>query len=296
MQQRTIQHAVSLEGIGLHSGQSVVVEMLPAQEDTGIVFLRTDLADAQPIPATYQAVSNTLLSSNLTNQLNQQVGTVEHLMSAIAALGIDNLLVKVSAAEVPILDGSAYVFIEQLLDAGIAEQTQPKRFIQILRPVSVNEGDKWAKIQPYDGFSLDIEIAFNHPVFQQKTQRFRSDFNRQSFTNDIATARTFGFLKDIEQLQSQKLALGGSLKNAVVLDDTGVINPEGLRFDDEFVRHKILDAVGDLYLAGHQLLGAFSAYKSGHKLNNELLRAIFSDEQNFKVVTKYDIGEVRIVY
>lgn len=288
MQQRTIQNPIKLEGIGLHSGKAVQIRFLPAPINHGIKFLRSDLTDAQPIPAIYQAVTDTMMSSNLTNALGQRIGTVEHLMSAIAALAIDNLQVEVSAPEVPIMDGSAIQFIEVLQQAGIAEQVAAKQYIQVIRPVEVRVADKIAGFRPYDGFVLDFQIEFNHPAFDASYEKFRLDFNEGNFIEHIAKARTFGFLKDIEHLKSNNLGLGGSMDNAIVLDDSGVLNPEGLRYADEFVRHKVLDAIGDLYLAGHQILGEFYAYKSGHALNNQLLKALFSDESNYKVVTKYD--------
>ena len=288
MQQRTIQQPINLEGIGLHSGNPVHLRFSPAPIDYGIQFLRSDVAQAKPIPAIYHAVTDTMMSSNLTNELGQRIGTVEHLMSAIAALQIDNLQIEVSAPEIPIMDGSAIEFVQVLQQAGIAEQTSAKRYIQVLQPIEVRVEDKVAGFRPYNGFVLDFQIDFNHPAFNSSHQKFKLDFNEGNFIEHIAKARTFGFLKDIEYLKSNNLGLGGSMQNAIVLDDSGVLNPEGLRFDDEFVRHKVLDAIGDLYLAGHQILGEFYAYKSGHALNNKLLQALFSDENNYKVVTKND--------
>lgn len=288
MQQRTIQQPITLDGIGLHSGKAVQMRFSPAPINHGITFLRSDIADARPIPAIYHAVTDTMMSSNLTNALGQRIGTVEHLMSAIAALAIDNLQIDVSAPEIPIMDGSAIQFIDVLQRAGITEQSAARQYIKVLRPVEVRVDDKVAGFRPYDGFMLDFQIEFNHPAFDASHEQFKLDFNEGSFIEHIARARTFGFLKDIEHLKSQNLGLGGSMNNAIVLDDNKVLNPEGLRYDDEFVRHKVLDAVGDLYLAGHQILGEFYAYKSGHALNNKLLKALFADENNYKVVTKYD--------
>lgn len=288
MQQRTIQQPITLDGIGLHSGKAVQMRFSPASINHGITFLRSDIADARPIPAIYHAVTDTMMSSNLTNALGQRIGTVEHLMSAIAALAIDNLQIAVSAPEIPIMDGSAIQFIDVLQRAGITEQSAARQYIKVLRPVEVRVDDKVAGFRPYDGFMLDFQIEFNHPAFDASHEQFKLDFNEGSFIEHIARARTFGFLKDIEHLKSQNLGLGGSMNNAIVLDDNKVLNPEGLRYDDEFVRHKVLDAVGDLYLAGHQILGEFYAYKSGHALNNKLLKALFADENNYKVVTKYD--------
>lgn len=288
MQQRTIQQPITLDGIGLHSGKAVQMLFSPATINHGITFLRSDIADARPIPAIYHAVTDTMMSSNLTNALGQRIGTVEHLMSAIAALAIDNLQIAVSAPEIPIMDGSAIQFIDVLQRAGITEQSAARQYIKVLRPVEVRVDDKVAGFRPYDGFVLDFQIEFNHPAFDASHEQFKLDFNEGSFIEHIARARTFGFLKDIEHLKNNNLGLGGSMDNAIVLDDSGVLNPEGLRYDDEFVRHKVLDAVGDLYLAGHQILGEFYAYKSGHALNNKLLKALFDDENNYKVVTNYD--------
>ncbi|MFW2177560.1 MULTISPECIES: UDP-3-O-acyl-N-acetylglucosamine deacetylase [unclassified Moraxella] len=288
IQQQTISQPIELQGIGLHSGQMVTLQFLPAEVDTGVVFLRQDLADAEPIPAYFTNVTDTVMSSNLTNALGQRIGTVEHLLSAVSALGIDNLIIQVSASEIPIMDGSASVFIKTLQQAGITTQGVAKKFIKILRPVEVRHEDKIARFTPYEGFSLDFEIAFEHPAFQPPYDKYHVDLTPANFIEQIAQARTFGFLKDIDYLKSQNLALGGSMDNAIVLDDTQVLNPTGLRFADEFVRHKILDAVGDLYLAGHQILGAFYGYKSGHALNNQLLRAVFASPDNYKVVTNYE--------
>lgn len=285
-QQRTIKDTISFDGIGLHSGKTVTMTFLPAPIDSGIVFIRSDLPDSAPILARFDKINDTLMSSNLTNDQNQRVGTVEHLLSALACMGIDNLIVHVSAPEIPIMDGSAMNFIEQLEKIGIVEQQADKKFIEILRPVEVIQDDKIARFTPYDGFSLEFDIDFNHPAFLPEHDHVFVEFSQQNFKEQIAKARTFGFLKDIEYLKSKNLGLGGSMQNAIVVGDNGVLNPEGLRFEDEFVRHKVLDAVGDLYLAGHQILGAFYGYKSGHHLNNLLLKAVFADPANFKIVTK----------
>lgn len=288
MKQSTIQQVISLSGVGLHSGQTVHMRFLPSVADTGIVFVRSDLENPMPIHADYRLIQDAMMSSNLTNEYQQRVGTVEHLMSAIAGLGIDNLQIEVSASEIPIMDGSALPFIQALQQAGIQYLEQDKKFIQILRPVRVEQDDKFASVSPYHGFSLDFQIDFAHPAFQAGQQHIKIDFSTNSFIQQIASARTFGFIKDIDYLKSQNLALGGSMENAIVLDDKQILNPEGLRFANEFVCHKVLDAVGDLYLAGHQILGAFQAYKSGHALNNQLLRAVLADENNFKIVTFCD--------
>lgn len=295
-QQRTIKDTISFDGIGLHSGKTVKMTFSPAPIDTGIQFLRSDLADAKPILARFDKITDTLMSSNLTNEDNQRIGTVEHLLSALACMGIDNLLISVSSSEIPIMDGSAINFIEYLEQVGIIEQLANKKFIQILRPVEVVVDDKIARFTPYQGFSLEFKIDFNHPAFLPEHDHIRIEFSQQNFKEQIAKARTFGFLKDIEYLKSKNLGLGGSMQNAIVVDENGVLNPEGLRFADEFVRHKVLDAVGDLYLAGHQILGAFYGYKSGHHLNNLLLKSVFSDPENFKIVTKYDKENMANMY
>lgn len=285
-QQRTIKDNISFDGIGLHSGKTVQMTFIPAPVDTGIQFIRSDIDNAMPILARFDKITDTLMSSNLTNEQNQRIGTVEHLLSALACMGIDNLIIHVSAPEIPIMDGSAINFIEQLEKVGVIQQPADKKFIEILRPVEVVQDDKIARFTPYDGFSLEFTIDFNHPAFLPEHNSFKIDFNQENFKQQIAKARTFGFLKDIEYLKSKNLGLGGSMQNAIVVDDKGVLNPEGLRFDDEFVRHKVLDAVGDLFLAGYQILGAFYGYKSGHYLNNQLLRAVFADPANYKIVTK----------
>lgn len=296
MQQCTIAQPIRVTGIGLHSGKPVTLQFLPAPINTGVFFIRQDIADSMPIFAHYQSVNNTQMSSNLVNEQGQNVGTVEHVMSAICALGIDNLQVNVDSTEMPIMDGSALPFIELLQAAGRLLQPAPKKFIQILRPVEVRHADKLARLTPCEGFTLTFDIEFDHPAFLAKHNHFEHQFGSQNFVDEIAGARTFGFLKDIEYLKSQNLGLGGSMDNALVLDDTKVLNPQGLRFEDEFVRHKILDAIGDLYLAGHQILGNFYGYKSGHMLNNNLLKAVFSDETAYRIVTNYDRIKPNICY
>lgn len=289
IKQRTIKQSFRLEGIGLHSGKLVTIEFLPAGIDTGIVFYRSDISNAMPIPAHYTTIKDTLMSSNLVNEAGQRMGTVEHLMSAIASLGIDNLEIHVSAPEIPIMDGSASPFFTALRQHGIAEQDAPKKFIQIKKPVKVIQDDKFASLSPNpahaQGFELNFQIEFDHPAFVNNNANVRVDFSSDNFAQYIAPARTFGFTKDIEYLKSQNLGLGGSMDNAIVLDESQILNPEGLRFPDEFVRHKMLDAVGDLYLAGHQLLGVFSAFKSGHALNNLLLKTVFAQADNYEIVT-----------
>jgi UDP-3-O-[3-hydroxymyristoyl] N-acetylglucosamine deacetylase len=255
----------------------------PAPVNTGIVFRRLDLAEPVDIPASALNVSETMLGTTL-EQGSVKVATVEHLMSAMAGLGIDNAFVDLTAAEVPIMDGSAAPFVFLLQSAGVEEQSAPKRFIRIVKPVEVREGDKWARLTPYNGFRVNFEIDFDHPVLRKHRQKVSLDFSSTSFLKEISRARTFGFLKDFETLRSMDLTLGGSLDNAIVLDGYRVLNEEGLRFGDEFVRHKVLDAVGDLYLLGACLIGEFSGHKSGHRLNNLLLRALLEQEDHYQEV------------
>ncbi|WP_367105627.1 UDP-3-O-acyl-N-acetylglucosamine deacetylase [uncultured Psychrobacter sp.] len=287
MNQRTIDKMIAITGIGLHSGQPVDLEFHPQPINTGIVFERSDIVGSEPIPASAFLVQDTMMSSNLVFG-GTRVGTVEHLLSAVAGLGIDNLLVRVSASEIPIMDGSAAPFVGLLLQAGFCEQEAAKKFLRVIRPVRVKVDDKWAELRPYEGFELNFEIDFDHPAFDKDFQHAQFCFSTQNFIEQLSEARTFGFLKDIETLRSNNLALGGSMDNAIVIDDARIINTEGLRFADEFVRHKILDALGDLYLIGYPILGRFNAYKSGHALNNMLVREILSDESNFEIVTFND--------
>lgn len=293
--QRTLVRPITATGIGLHSGKKVTLTLSPAPLGTGIVFVRTDLDNAQ-IPMTANLVQDTLMSSNLVAG-NARVGTVEHLLSALAAFGIDNLSIGVDAPEIPIMDGSAAPFLFLLDEAGIAEQAAPKQFIKIKQPIKVADGDKWARLDPYDdGFLMDFEIDFNHAAIKATDQKTTLDFNTANFAKEVGRARTFGFLGDLQALHANNLALGGSLDNAVVLDDDSVINKDGLRYPNEFVRHKMLDAVGDLYVIGHALLGRFSAYKSGHALNNALIRAVLSNKNSFEIVTFYDKNRCPITY
>ena len=284
MNQRTIKTAIAITGIGLHSGKPVDLEFHPQPINTGVVFERSDIIGCAPIPASAFLVQDTMMSSNLVFG-GTRVGTVEHLLSAIAGLGVDNLLIRVSAAEIPIMDGSASPFVGLLLQSGFVEQDAPKKFLRIVKPVRVNVDDKWAELRPYNGFELNFEIDFDHPAFDKDFQHAQLCFSTQSFIEQLSEARTFGFLRDIEALRKNNLALGGSMDNAIVIDESRVLNAEGLRFTDEFVRHKILDALGDLYLIGYPILGRFNAYKSGHALNNLLVREILSDKSNFEIVT-----------
>jgi UDP-3-O-[3-hydroxymyristoyl] N-acetylglucosamine deacetylase len=293
--QRTLLRPIRASGIGLHSGQRVFLTLHPAPEDHGIVFRRTDLNPPVSIPAQALLVQETMMSSNLVRD-GVRIGTVEHLMSALAGMGIDNVLIDVSAAEIPIMDGSAGPFIYLIQQGGIAAQNTPKRFIRILKPIEVREGDKLAGFYPHDGFSIDFKIEFDHPAFHQDYQNATVDFSTTSFIDEVSQARTFGFLRDIDYLRANNLALGGSVDNAIVVDDEGVVNAEGLRFADEFVRHKMLDAIGDLYLIGHTILGKFVGVKSGHALNNRLLRAILADTSSHEIVTFDDENNCPIIY
>lgn len=284
MNQRTIKQVISVTGIGLHSGQPVDLEFHPQPIDTGILFERSDIKNSKPIPASAFLVQDTMMSSNLVFG-GTRVGTVEHLLSAIAGLGLDNLLIRVSASEIPIMDGSAAPFVGLLLQAGFNEQNALKKFLKIVKPVRVEVDDKWAELLPYEGFELNFEIDFDHPAFNKDHQYAQLKFSSQNFIEELSSARTFGFLSDIEKLRENNLALGGSMDNAIVIDNDRILNAEGLRYSDEFVRHKILDALGDLYLIGYPILGRFNAYKSGHALNNLLVREILSDQNSFEIVT-----------
>ena len=286
--QRTLKTLTRAVGVGLHSGQRVELTLRPAQPDTGIVFRRVDLPEPVDIPVSAQAVTDTRLASTISCG-GAKVHTVEHLMSACAGLGIDNLYVDITAEEVPILDGSASSFVFLLQSAGIALQLAPRRFIRVNQPVEVREGlgenVKWARLEPFHGYKLSFEIEFRHPAVDSTGQRVEFDLGQGSYSRDIARARTFGFTKDVEMMRANGLALGGGLDNAIVMDDYKVLNADGLRYDDEFVKHKILDAMGDLYLVGKPLLAAYSAFRSGHALNNKLLRELLSRPDAYDIVT-----------
>lgn len=273
IRQRTLKNTIRATGVGLHSGEKVYLTLKPAPVDHGIVFRRVDLDPVVDIQAKATNVGETTMSTTLV-QDGVRVDTVEHLLSAMAGLGIDNAIVELSAQEVPIMDGSAGPFVFLIQSAGIAEQSKAKRFIRIKKRIEVREGDKIASFVPYDGFKVTFEIEFDHPAFKESAQKASLDFSSTSFVKEVSRARTFGFMKDIEFLRSKNLALGGSVNNAIVVDEYRVLNEDGLRYDDEFVKHKILDAVGDLYLLGHSLMGEFIGFKSGHGLNNKLLRAL----------------------
>ena len=291
LQQRTLKSITTAVGVGLHSGQKVELTLRPAPPDTGIVFRRTDLPQPVTIPVSATAVTDTRLASTISH-LGAKVLTVEHLMSACAGLGLDNLYVDITAEEVPILDGSAASFVFLLQSAGIALQNAPKHFMRVLDTVEVSEGEgaarKWARLSPHNGYKLSFEIEFDHPEVDATGQRVVFDTDGGSYVRDIARARTFGFTKDVEAMRANGLALGGGLDNAIVMDDYKILNSEGLRYDDEFVKHKILDAMGDLYLLGRPLLAAYSAFRSGHALNNRLLRELLSRPEAYEVVSFAD--------
>jgi len=290
MRQRTIRSLVRTTGVGLHSGERVELVLRPAAVDTGIVFRRVDLDPPVEIRSEASRVTDTRMASTLTagdsgESAQVRVATVEHLMSALAGLGIDNLYVDVTAAEIPILDGSAGSFVFLVQSAGIVEQAAPKKFIRVLEPVEIRDGDKWARLDPHFGFRLKFSIEFGHPAIDATVQEVEVDFAETSYVRDVARARTFGFMQDVEYLRAHGLAKGGSFGNAIVMDEYRVLNADGLRFGDEFVKHKILDAIGDLYLVGHPLLAAYTAHKSGHALNNLLLRALLERREAWEIVT-----------
>ena len=293
MKQRTLKHSVSATGVGLHSGERVSLTLHPATENTGITFRRTDLSGAQGeiIKLSPYLINDTRLSSTIVNEHGTRVGTIEHIMSALAAYGVDNILIELNAPEIPIMDGSSLPFIFLLQDAGIVEQNAQKKFLKIKKEVAINDSGKSVKFMPYDGFKVALTIEFDHPVFNRSSPRFEIDFAGQNYIEEIARARTFGFMQEVELMRQHGLGLGGNLSNAIVIDDVDVLNPEGLRYPDEFVRHKILDAIGDLYIIGHPIIGAFEGYKSGHAINNALLRAVLSDEQSFEWVVFDDNDE-----
>jgi len=284
IKQRTLKNTIRATGVGLHSGDKVFLTLHPAEPDTGICFRRVDLDEPVTINATPENVGETLLSTTLVKQ-GVKVATIEHLLSAFAGLGIDNAIVDVSAAEVPIMDGSAGPFVFLLQSAGVLEQDSPKKYIRIKKSIRAEEADKWAVFQPFDGFKVTFTIDFDHPAFPDHLKTSVMDFSSTTFVKEVSRARTFGFMKDIEFLRESNLALGGSLDNAIVVDDDKVLNEDGLRYADEFVKHKILDAIGDLYLLGHSLIGEFSGFKSGHALNNKLLRTLLETPDAWEKVS-----------
>src|SRR5687767_8702575 len=295
IKQRTLKNMIRATGVGLHTGSKVYLTLRPAAANTGIVFRRIDLPQPIEIKADPYAVGDTRLSSCLEKG-GERISTVEHLMSALSGLGIDNAYVEVSAAEVPIMDGSAGPFVFLLQSAGIEEQHAVKRFVRVKKRVRVDEGDKWAQFDPFDGFKINFEIEFNHPLFKRRGQKATMDFSTTTFLREVSRARTFGFVRDIEKLRAHNLALGGNLDNAIVIDDAGILNEDGLRYQDEFVKHKILDAIGDLYLLGHSLIGEFSGHKSGHALNNKLLRTLIKERSAWEEVVFETPDEAPISY
>ncbi|MGQ0621279.1 MAG: UDP-3-O-acyl-N-acetylglucosamine deacetylase [Panacagrimonas sp.] len=284
VRQRTLKHAVRAAGIGLHSGQRVFMSLLPAGPDTGILFRRVDLSPPVEVPARAELIRETMLSSTLV-QDSTRVATIEHLMSALAGMGIDNCVVELSASETPIMDGSSSPFVFLIQSAGIHEQDALKKFIRIKQPVQVQDGDKFARFEPHEGFRLSFGVEFKHPVFKTGQQSAVVDFSTTSYVQEVARARTFGFMRELDQLRANNLGLGASLDNVVALDEFRIVNQDGLRYEDELVRHKILDAIGDLYLIGHSIIGAYTAWKSGHALNNKLLRAVMADTTAWETVT-----------
>lgn len=290
LKQRTLKQVIHSTGVGLHSGTKVNLYLRPAAPNTGIVFRRVDLEPVVELRADPLEVGDTRMASCLEKD-GAKVGTIEHLMSALAGLGIDNLWIDVDAPEIPIMDGSSGPFVYLIQSAGIEEQNAAKRFVRVIKPVEVQQGDKWARLEPYDGFRLSFSIEFNHPALKQTGCEASVDFAEHSYISEVARARTFGFMQEVEALRSMGLALGGSLDNAIVMDEYRVLNSEGLRYSDEFVRHKILDAVGDLYILGHPLLTHFIAHKSGHAMNNALLRALLADASAWEYVSFEDIAQ-----
>jgi UDP-3-O-[3-hydroxymyristoyl] N-acetylglucosamine deacetylase len=286
--QRTLKSITKAVGVGLHSGQRVELTLRPAAPDTGIVFRRVDLPEPVDIPVSAESVTDTRMASTISNG-GAKVHTVEHLMSACSGLGLDNLYVDITAEEVPILDGSSASFVYLLQSAGIVMQNAPKRFIRVIKPVEVREGEgrsgKWARLEPFHGYKLRFEIEFDHPAVTSTGQSFEFDFSSGRYTREIARARTFGFTRDVEMMRAHGLALGGGLDNAIVMDDVKVLNADGLRYQDEFVKHKILDAIGDLYIVGKPLLAAYSAFRSGHAMNNLLLRELLKQPDAYEIVS-----------
>ncbi|HAU67323.1 MAG: UDP-3-O-acyl-N-acetylglucosamine deacetylase [Arenicella sp.] len=293
--QRTLKNVIRATGVGLHTGEKVYLTLRPAPVDTGIVFRRVDLDPVVELSATPERVGDTRLSTAL-QEGDVTVSTVEHLMSALAGLGIDNIYVELTCPEVPIMDGSAAPFVFLIQSAGVVEQAAPKKFIRIIKPVIIEDGDKWAKFDPFEGFKVSFSIDFDHPIFAKSPQQATVDFSTTSFVKEVSRARTFGFMHEVEALREAGLARGGSHDNAIVMDSYSILNDDGLRYEDEFVKHKILDAIGDLYLLGHPLIGAFSAHKSGHSLNNRLLRAMVNQKDSWELVTFDDPADAPIPF
>lgn len=295
IKQRTLKSVIRATGVGLHTGDKVYLTLRPAPADTGIIFRRVDLDPVVEISADPQHVGDTRLSTSV--EMNGvKVSTVEHLMAAFAGLGIDNAYVDLTAAEVPIMDGSAAPFVFLMQSAGIEEQNRAKKFLRVNKTVEVRNGDKWARFDPFQGFKVSFTINFDHPIFLNSKQDASVDFSSSSFVKEVSRARTFGFMRDLEEMRKAGLAQGGSLDNAIVLNDFNIINEDGLRYDDEFVKHKVLDAIGDLYLLGHPMIGQFTAHKSGHALNNQALRTLVADESAWELVSFDDIEQAPIMF
>lgn len=295
IKQRTLKNVIRATGVGLHTGKKVYLTLRPAPANNGIIFRRVDLEPVVEIPACPDNVGDTRLSTTLTRD-GVRISTVEHLLSALAGFGIDNAYVDLSADEVPIMDGSAGPFVFLIQSAGVVEQNKPKQFLRIKNQVTVEEEDKWARFDPFDGFKVGFTIEFNHPVFDERSCKAEIDFSTTSFVKEVSRARTFGFMRDVELLRQNNLALGGSLDNAVVVDDYRVLNEDGLRYEDECVKHKILDAIGDLYLLGHSLIGSFTGYKSGHELNNKLLKRLLENEEAWELVSFDEEADLPVTF
>ncbi len=295
IRQRTLKNAIRATGVGLHTGEKVYLTLRPAPVDSGIIFRRVDLDEPVEIAATAENVGDTTLSTTLAGD-GVRISTVEHLLSAMAGMGIDNAYVDLSAPEVPIMDGSAGPFVFLIQSAGITEQEAPKKFIRIKRAVEVRDGDKWVRFEPFEGFKVSMDIEFDHPVFKDRSCSAKIDFSTTSFVKEVSRARTFGFMSQLEALRERNLALGGSLDNAIVVDEYRILNEDGLRYEDEFVKHKVLDAIGDLYLLGHSLIGAVEGYKSGQELNNRLLRTLQAESDAWELVTFDDAKKAPISY
>lgn len=299
MKQRTLKQVLSATGIGLHSGKRVTMTLRPAPPDTGIVFRRVDLPEPVDFPVNALAIGDTRMASTLEKD-GAKVSTIEHLMSALCGLGVDNAYIDLTAVEVPIMDGSAISFVFLIQQAGLVEQSALKKFIRVKKEIEIREGEgsnlKYASLRPFDGFRLRFEIDFGHPAIDKTGQMVEIDFSRTSFIRDIARARTFGFTQDVETLRNLGLALGGNLDNAIVMDEYRILNSDGLRYDDEFVKHKVLDAIGDLYVIGHPIIGEYQAFRSGHGLNNQLIRALIEDKTAYEVVTFESVRETPTVF
>lgn len=295
IRQRTLKNTIRATGVGLHTGKKVYLTLRPSPPNSGIIFRRTDLEDQPEIKACPENVGDTQLSTTLISG-DTRISTVEHLLSALAGFGIDNAYIDLSADEVPIMDGSAGPFVFLIQSAGVEEQNVPKEFMRIKKPIKVVDGDKWAQFEPFDGFKVGFTIDFNHPVFHEENCHAEIDFSTTSFVKEVSRARTFGFMRDVELLRERNLALGGSLDNAVVVDDYRILNEDGLRYDDECVKHKILDAIGDLYLLGHSLIGSFHGHKSGHALNNHLLKELLANEEAWELTTFEDEEKLPISF